>query len=148
MPFITSVLAPLHLLAYSTLLGTQLYQSFVMVKIAHRALPYDAFATFQKRVFPVYFRSQTLLVLLTAATFPTHGPVSLVKQKGDYIPLIVAGVTAVINAMYFGPNTSRIMMIKKYQGKSTPLTSTAQIERENVDDVQRRLMRRKRSRVW
>ena len=126
MALLKTVLTPLHLLAYSTLLGTQLYQSFVMVKIAHQALPYDAFTTLQKRVFPVYFRSQTLLVLLTAATFPTYGPVSLVKEKGDWIPFVVAGVTAMWNVMYFGPKTSRIMMIKKYQGKSTPLTSIAE----------------------
>jgi hypothetical protein len=121
MPFLASILTPLHLLAYSTLLGTQLYQSFVMVKIAHQALPYDAFTMLQKRVFPIYFRSQTLLVLLAAATIPTHGPVSLFKQKSNWIPLVVAGVTSLLNVMYFGPKTSRIMMVKKYQGKPSPL---------------------------
>ena len=131
MPFATSILTPLHLLAYSTLLGTQLYQSFVMVKIAHRALPYDGFTTLQKSVFPVYFRSQTLLVLLTAATFPNNGFVSLVKQKGDWVPFVVAGATAVLNVFYFGPKTSRIMMVKKYQGE---LSSLATVQ-DNVNSV-------------
>ncbi|KAF2677448.1 hypothetical protein K458DRAFT_481360 [Lentithecium fluviatile CBS 122367] len=117
MPLLPTVLAPLHLLTYSTLLGTQLYQSFVMVKIAHTALPYDSFTTLQKRVFPVYFRSQSLLLLLTAATFPPHGPALRVTQKGDLVPFIVAGITAALNLMVFGPKTNRIMMVRKYQAE-------------------------------
>ncbi|KAL2050415.1 hypothetical protein ABVK25_009249 [Lepraria finkii] len=61
---------------YGTLPGTELYQSFVMTKICYDALPMPAFTTLQKRVFPVYFRLQSLLFLLTAATHPPYGPVS------------------------------------------------------------------------
>jgi hypothetical protein len=127
MSILTVVLPPIHLLAYSTLLGTQLYQSFVIVKVAYQALPYDAFTTLQKRLFPVYFRSQTLLILLTAATFPTQGPISLVKYQSDWIPFLVAGVTAGLNLMYYGPKTSQIMMVKKYQGESYRLFESARL---------------------
>jgi hypothetical protein len=116
MSFLSTILPPVHLITYSTLLGTQLYQSFVIVKIAHQALPYDAFTVLQKRLFPVYFSSQSFLLLLTAVTIPPHGPLSLIKQKGDLIPFVVAGVTAALNLMVFGPKTSRIMMVRKYQG--------------------------------
>ncbi|OTA89068.1 hypothetical protein M434DRAFT_23514 [Hypoxylon sp. CO27-5] len=69
-------LAPLHLLSYSTLLGTELYQSFVVTKICYQALPRSAFNTLQKRVFPIYFRSQALLLLLTASllNLTIYGP--------------------------------------------------------------------------
>lgn len=115
------LLAPFHLLAYSALLGTQLYQSFVMVKIAHRTLPRDAFYSLQKRVFPVYFRTQSLLLLLTAATLPPTGPISLVQQKGDWIPVIVAGITSALNLAMYGPRTSRFMMLRKHQGMQLSL---------------------------
>lgn len=120
MAVFSSFLAPFHLFAYSTLLGTQLYQTFVMVKIAHRALPRDAFTTLQKRVFPAYFRSQSLLLALVAVTLPPHGPMSLAREKADWISFLVAGVTAALNLVVFGPRTSRIMMVRKYQGM--PLT--------------------------
>ncbi|KAF2251715.1 hypothetical protein BU26DRAFT_421834 [Trematosphaeria pertusa] len=117
MAVFSSFLAPFHLFAYSTLLGTQLYQTFVMVKIAHRALPRDAFTTLQKRVFPAYFRSQSLLLALVAVTLPPHGPMSLAREKADWISFLVAGVTAALNLVVFGPRTSRIMMVRKYQEK-------------------------------
>jgi hypothetical protein len=54
---LASILTPAHFFAYSTLLGAELYQSFVMTKIAYQALPRSAFTTLQMRVFPIYFRS-------------------------------------------------------------------------------------------
>ncbi|KAJ4355418.1 uncharacterized protein N0V89_003434 [Didymosphaeria variabile] len=93
-----AILAPAHLFAYSTLLGTQLYQSFVMVKVAYQALPPEAFTTLQKRVFPLYFFCQSALVGVTAITFP-HGPLALIKSKGDWIPFAVAMATAVLNTV-------------------------------------------------
>jgi hypothetical protein len=121
--FLPTILAPLHLLVYSTLLGTQLYQSFVMVKVSYQALPYDAFTMLQKRVFPIYFRGQSLLLLLASVTFPPSGPLSLVKSKGDWLPFAVAGITAASNLVVFGPKTSRIMMVRKCQGVPIPARS-------------------------
>lgn len=67
------VLGALHILSFSTLLGTDLYQTFFLTGIAFRSLPRAAFTTLQKRVFPVYFRLQTGLVLLAAVTVPWRG---------------------------------------------------------------------------
>jgi hypothetical protein len=110
-------LAPFHLLSFSTLLGTQLYQSFVMTKVCFQALPRSAFTTLQKRVFPIYFQGQSLLLLLTAITFPAHSLVSLVQRKGDWIPFAIAGVTAVLNLLMYGPRTQKAMIDRTHQGK-------------------------------
>lgn len=110
-----SFLAPLHILSFSTLLGTELYQSFVMVKVCYQALPRSAFTTLQKRVFPIYFRIQTLLVFLTAATIPPYGPLTLRESKSNWIPFTVAGVTALLNLAIYGPRTRQVMIDRIHQ---------------------------------
>ncbi|KAH6842366.1 hypothetical protein B0I37DRAFT_447846 [Chaetomium sp. MPI-CAGE-AT-0009] len=102
--------APFHLLFYSTLLGTELFQTFINTKICFVALPRSAFTTLQKRIFPVYFWTQTTLVVLSAITFPPHGISSLVIQKGDWIPYAVATVTSVMNLAVYGPRTQKAMV--------------------------------------
>lgn len=109
------ILPPAHLFAYATLLGTQLYQSFVMVKVAYQALPPEAFTTLQKSVFPAYFRGQTALLILTVITFP-HGPLALVEKKGDWTPFLFAGSAALLNLVVYGPRTSRLMMRRRILG--------------------------------
>ena len=109
-------LAPVHLLANSTLLGMQLWQSFVMVKVAYLALSPEPFTLLQKRVFPVYFRSQCALIAISAITFPTNGPAGLLREYGHWVPHLVAAITAALNLVLFGPKTSRLMMIKRSQG--------------------------------
>ncbi|KAL7620572.1 hypothetical protein AAE478_009567 [Parahypoxylon ruwenzoriense] len=112
-----SFLAPLHILSYSTLLGAELYQTFVMTKVCYQALPKSAFTTLQKRVFPIYFRGQTLLLLLAAITIPPHGPLTLQANKGNWIPFAIAGGTAFLNLMIYGPRTRQIMVDRIHQGK-------------------------------
>ncbi|TGJ81720.1 hypothetical protein E0Z10_g7055 [Xylaria hypoxylon] len=110
-----SVLAPLHLLSFSTLLGTQLYQTFLVTKICYVSLPRSAFTTLQKRLFPAYFRSQSLLIILTAATIPSQGPLTLIANKAAWIPFAVAGVTAGLNWWVYGPRTRQIMIERIHQ---------------------------------
>ncbi|KAL9600097.1 MAG: hypothetical protein Q9179_003327 [Wetmoreana sp. 5 TL-2023] len=109
-------LAPYHLMLYGTLLGTELYQSFVMTKICYNALPMSAFTTLQKRVFPAYFRLQSILLLLTAATHPPFGPLSLVSLPGDLIPLAFGGALAALNLIIYGPRTQEMMVERIHQG--------------------------------
>ena len=111
----SSLLPPAHLLAYSTLLGTELYQSFVMTKVAYQALPRSAFTTLQKRVFPIYFQSQSIFLLILAATFPPRGPISIFQKRGDWIAFAIAGVTAGFNLMVFGPRTQALMIERVHQ---------------------------------
>ncbi|KAI1100827.1 hypothetical protein F4804DRAFT_344434 [Jackrogersella minutella] len=128
-----SFLAPLHLLSYSTLLGTELYQSFVMVKVCHQALPRSAFTTLQKRVFPIYFCGQTVLLLLTAATIPPYGPLTLQASKSNWMPFTIAGVTALLNLMIYGPRTRQIMIDRIHQETRDNVKSN--IPTEPSDDM-------------
>lgn len=112
---VVAAMTLLHLLAYSTLLGTELYQSFVMTRLAFQSLPRSAFTTLKRRVFPVYFRSQTLLLTVAALTLPPSGPVSLVKTSNS-ITFALAGGTALLNLLIFGSRTQRIMLERIRQG--------------------------------
>ncbi|KAI0203482.1 hypothetical protein F4808DRAFT_457757 [Astrocystis sublimbata] len=122
-----SLLAPLHLLSFSTLLGTSLYQTFVVTKICYVSLPRSAFTTLQKRLFPVYFQGQSILILLTALTIPPHGPFTLIANKAAWIPFAVAGATAALNLLVYGPRTRQIMIERIHQetrdGRKRPVVA-------------------------
>ena len=129
-------LASYHVIIYGTLLGTELYQvlissmqikasltgdtkSFVMTKVCYNALPISAFTTLQKRVFPVYFRAQTLLLVCTALTHPPYGPTSLAVSIWDLIPLAFGGAMAGWNLMVWGPRAQTAMTERIHQGGSS-----------------------------
>lgn len=112
-------LAPYHLLSYSTLLGLSVYQSFIVVKIAHRVLPRPAFITLQGRLFPIYFQLQTLYLFLTVATFPPYGPMSLIKDGISTVLFSVAGVGALLNFFVYGPRTRQAMLDRSRKCKLT-----------------------------
>ncbi|KAF4981308.1 hypothetical protein FDECE_17710 [Fusarium decemcellulare] len=114
--YILASLAPIHLLSFSTLLGSQLYQTFIVTKVAFKHLPRNPYINFQKRIFPIYFNGQALLLLLTAVTFPPYGPVSMVESKADWIPFTVAGVVSALNLLVFGPRTRKLMLDRAEQG--------------------------------
>ncbi|KAL1648445.1 hypothetical protein SLS58_002200 [Diplodia intermedia] len=140
-----SILPACHLLAYSTLLGSTLYQashttdphrtppplptSFVMTKISYAALPTSAFTTLQKRVFPVYFRLQALLLLVAALTYPPPPTTTTTTSSSssmlalldapvaDSGLLALAGATAVANWLKYGPATAEAMVARTHQGE-------------------------------
>ena len=93
-----------------------------MTKVCYNALPMSAFTTLQKRVFPIYFRLQTLLILLTAVTCPPYGPVSLIFRLRDLIPMTLAGAMAALNLGVYGPRTQKAMIERIHQGKVMRLT--------------------------
>ena len=92
-----------------------------MTKVCYNALPMSAFTTLQKRVFPVYFRGQTLLLVLTALTHPPHGPVSLATSTWDLIPLAFGGAMAALNLMVWGPRAQTAMVERIHQGEGPSL---------------------------
>ncbi|KAI9703348.1 MAG: hypothetical protein M1836_007915 [Candelina mexicana] len=123
-PDILTSLAPYHIFAYGTLLGSQLYQSFILTKLNFRTLPAPHFNALNKKVFPIYFQLQTGLVVLTALT---HPPLSLfsVWQRGwsESVPLSFALGMAVLNLRVWGPETERVRVERGRQGvcgSSTP----------------------------
>lgn len=113
---ISLALPPVHLFVYSTLLGTELYQSFIMTKVAYQVLPRSAFTTLQKHVFPVYFRSQALLLGVVVLTGPPNGPTSLVNKPASAGALTIAAGTALLNLLIYGPRTQELMVERIHQG--------------------------------
>ncbi|KAE8440914.1 hypothetical protein EG329_006335 [Mollisiaceae sp. DMI_Dod_QoI] len=116
-----SILTPLtslgsyHLIAWGSLLGTELYQSFVMTKLCYIHLPRPQFTTLQKRVFPVYFNIQTGLVVATALTYPPGSVLSLATNIPDAVLLGVIFGLSLLNKFVYGPRTSQVMVERAHQ---------------------------------
>ncbi|CAH0018717.1 unnamed protein product [Clonostachys rhizophaga] len=124
---------PAHLLCFSALLGTELYQSFVITKICFLVLPRKPFTALQARVFPVYFRIQSSLLVLLALTTPSRGLLSLIERKSNWIPLLVGACTAALNLFFYGPRTSRAMFSIDQLGTATAGDRTESSEREPLN---------------
>ncbi|KAK4676545.1 hypothetical protein QC764_401420 [Podospora pseudoanserina] len=110
-----SALPPLHLLCFSFLLGATLYQSFIMTKISYRALPKAAFRSLQKQAWPFYFRSQSLLVVITAVTIPRDDLVPFEASLMSWVPHAVAFTSAMLNTFIFEPATRKAMVQVTHQ---------------------------------
>ncbi|KAN0102118.1 protein of unknown function (DUF4149) domain containing protein [Hyaloscypha variabilis] len=116
-----SILTPLtslgsyHLIAWGSLLGTELYQSFVMTKLCYIHLPRPQFTILQKRVFPVYFNIQTGLVVTTALTYPPGSVLGLAKNIPDVGLLGVIFGLSLLNKFVYGPRTSQAMVERAHQ---------------------------------
>ncbi|KAH6681754.1 hypothetical protein B0J14DRAFT_222197 [Halenospora varia] len=104
-----------HLIAWGSLLGTELYQSFVMTKLCYIHLPRPQFTTLQKRVFPVYFNIQTGLVLATVLTYPSGSMLGLINNVADVVILGATFGLSVLNMFVFGPRTSKAMVDRIHQ---------------------------------
>jgi hypothetical protein len=117
MAIVTALLAPIHLFSFSALLGSQLYQTFIVTKVTFQRLPRAPFINLQKYLFPIYFQSQALLLFISAATLPPHGPFSLIQHKSDWIPFAVSTFVSALNLTVFGPRTRKLMLDRVEQGK-------------------------------
>ncbi|KAI0191007.1 hypothetical protein EV127DRAFT_480811 [Xylaria flabelliformis] len=151
-----NLLAPFHLLSFSTLLGTQLYQTFVVTKICFVSLPRSAFTTLQKmsqlmgfvctqRLFPIYFSGQSMLLLLTIVTIPPHGPFTLVANKVAWIPFAIAGVTAALNLFVYGPRTKQLMIERIHQETRDGLQKQTTNDVDAAEDPSPEMQRLRRS---
>lgn len=117
MAIVTALLAPIHVFSFSALLGSQLYQTFIVTKVTFQRLPRAPFINLQKYLFPIYFQSQTVLLFLSAATLPPYGPYSLIQNKSDWIPFLVSTVVSGLNLVVFGPRTRKLMLYRAEQGE-------------------------------
>ncbi|KAL2810408.1 hypothetical protein BJX63DRAFT_319787 [Aspergillus granulosus] len=113
---------PFHILSYGTLLGVQLYQSFVSGIIAFRVLPRPQFASLQAKTFPTYFAIQTALPIVVALTAShggqTLGISGLLEPENQFkilLPLATAFVTSLINLTILRPLTVNTMRERKHQ---------------------------------
>ncbi|KAL4960633.1 DUF4149 domain-containing protein [Aspergillus stella-maris] len=113
---------PFHILSYGTLLGVQIYQSFISGIIAFRALPRPQFSALQAKIFPTYFALQTTLPVVVALTASrsgsTLGVSGLLEPENKFkvlLPLATAFVTGLINFGVLGKMTVDTMRERKHQ---------------------------------
>ncbi|KAL4781500.1 hypothetical protein BJX76DRAFT_15334 [Aspergillus varians] len=113
---------PFHILSYGTLLGVQLYQSFVSGIIAFRALPRPQFSSLQAKVFPTYFALQTALPVVVALTASRGeqplGISGLLEPENHFkvlLPLATAFVTGLVNFAVLRKLTVDTMRERKHQ---------------------------------
>ena len=91
-----------------------------MTKVCFQALPMPQFTTLQKRVFPLYFKLQTGLIVLVAVTHPPMSLVSLINCWWDYVPIGVALGVSALNLVVYGPRTQEVMIERIHQGEIYP----------------------------
>ncbi|KAF4454491.1 hypothetical protein F53441_2995 [Fusarium austroafricanum] len=115
MAIVTALLPTIHLFSFSTLLGSQLYQTFIITRVAFKHLPRTPYVNFQKHIFPIFFNGQAILLFLAAVTLPPYGPLSLIERKRDWIPFAASGVVSGLNLMVFGPRTRKLMLDRAEQ---------------------------------
>lgn len=109
-PLFNPLLPPLHLLTFSTLLGTQLYQTIAITRVTFTSLPRGPFVRLQKHLWPIYFRIQLLLFVSASLTFPPT-----YAWKG--LALMIGGVVAGLNWAWAGPWARRVMLERNESGK-------------------------------
>jgi hypothetical protein len=119
--------APYHILSYGTLLGVEIWQSFVGGIVSFRALPRAQFATLQTALFPIYFNMQAALPIIMALTYPAErttigtipsgfaGVLHAQNRLHVLTPLAIVFVTAVVNRLYIQPATVKCMRERKHQ---------------------------------
>ncbi|KAK5946937.1 hypothetical protein PMZ80_001082 [Knufia obscura] len=119
--------APYHIISYGTLLGSEIFQSFIAGIVAFRSLPRPQFATLQSALFPIYFAMQTALPVLLALTYPaertaigtTASSISGVLEPNNRLhvltPLLTTLLCGAANMVVIGPATTNCMKERKHQ---------------------------------
>ncbi|KAJ9207366.1 hypothetical protein DTO164E3_640 [Paecilomyces variotii] len=120
-------LGPFHILSYGTLLGVEVFQSFIGGIVSFRVLPRPQFSLLQSHIFPIYFSLQTALPVVAALTYPGektllgNGPSSLAgvlapeNRLSTLLPLATVFITGLTNLAFLGPQTVNIMEERKKQ---------------------------------
>ena len=107
--------------SYGTLLGSEVFQTFIGGIVAFRVLPRPSFSVLQQSLFPIYFAMQTALAALLALTHPS-------SSGSDTLPLFATAhdttaatsfsvilVCGFLNWFLVGPATVRAMRDRKVQ---------------------------------
>ncbi|KAI6867179.1 hypothetical protein KC338_g4513 [Hortaea werneckii] len=134
MPSLSSISDPkaYHIITYGTLLGSNIFQTFLAGPLAFKALPRPSFSTLQTAIFPPYFALQTALPLVLALTWPGEklaglggqalrsnaGWRGVLQEDNMWDALIPIGVmfgTNLLNLLYLGPATTKVMKERKHQ---------------------------------
>ena len=121
-----------HILTYGTLLGSNLFQTFLAGPLAFKALPRPQFSTLQQAIFPPYFSFQTALPVVLALTWPGEKLAGIRQNAGPWgllegdslwnglVPIAVMFGTSLLNLVWLGPATTKVMKERKHQGAPLP----------------------------
>ncbi|RYP92667.1 hypothetical protein DL770_001180 [Monosporascus sp. CRB-9-2] len=128
--------APYHILSYGTLLGTQVFHTFINATTSLRVLERPQFAVLQRNLFPWYFGIQTVMPVVLAVTYPgkrtllgalegssafvdrgVAGVLVAANRWTVLAPLATACVTGLINWAYLLPETNRVVARRSLQEK-------------------------------
>lgn len=113
-----------HVLAYGSLLGTQLFQSFINGPVAYKAINRPSFSALQQALFPIYFNMQSILPVILVVTYPSAAPSMLARARTVFalenrasvlLPLALTFAGGIANAVFIGPIVTRIMHERKRQ---------------------------------
>jgi len=134
MPSLSSISDPkaYHIITYGTLLGSNLFQTFMAGPLAYQALPRPQFSQLQQAIFPPYFTLQTVLPLVLALTWPgeklaaaggavarkSTGYAGVFEEENRWtalIPIALMCGTSLLNLVALGPATTKVMIQRKHQ---------------------------------
>jgi hypothetical protein len=100
-------------ISYGTLLGAEIFQSFIGGTTAYRTLPRPQFSALQSKLFPIYFSMQSALPLALALTFPgqfgtsdlssIHSMIAPENRFMVLLPLSIISISGLINMFYLTP---------------------------------------------
>ena len=135
MPSLASLSDPksYHLLSYGTLLGSNLFQTFINGPFAFKHLARSEFSRLQQAIFPPYFVLQTALPVVVALTWPGERVAaaggSAIRRDGGWsgllgkdnfytalLPVAIMFGTSLLNLTILGPATTKVMRERKHQG--------------------------------
>ncbi|GAA5826298.1 hypothetical protein JCM5353_003781 [Sporobolomyces roseus] len=97
----------LHNLIAGTLLGSTLWHGFIGGLVSYKTLPRQQFGNLQSKLFPHYFRLQSLGSLALIGLYHRAG--KLVKSDRNVIVLAVMAATSSLNWIIIGPWTTAVM---------------------------------------
>ncbi|KAL8722578.1 MAG: hypothetical protein Q9225_000974 [Loekoesia sp. 1 TL-2023] len=95
--------------------------------VAFKTLPRPQFASLQAAIFPIYFSLQSALPVVLALTYPAaksssgsspSGLAGFFAEHNRYnvlAPIVTAFTINVANLTYIGPQTNKIMRLRKHQ---------------------------------
>ncbi|KAK9472070.1 uncharacterized protein V1510DRAFT_426475 [Dipodascopsis tothii] len=110
---IMSTSAPYHLMAWSTLFGSTMYQSFYVGIMSFKALPRQEFSNLQRKLFPPFFSMQAAVPLFLLLTTPA----SVKGVNTVVVTLLTASLTGLINRTIVTPWTVKLMTARRVQEK-------------------------------
>ena len=117
-----------------TLLGSNIFQTFLNGPVAYKSLPRPNFSQLQQAIFPPFFAFHTALPIVLALSWPGEKIASVggaiarqhagwrgLLDEGNFwtglAPIAVMFLTGLVNMVALGPMTTKIMRERKHQGK-------------------------------